>query len=76
MWSMKTEAMKRRDMTNTGTGPTFNPGESSVEVGVREEREGGERKNFTLQRLFASVIPSLLSKCTVAVFQPQDEGIR
>jgi len=30
MWSMKTEAMKRRDMTKTGTGPTFKPGESSV----------------------------------------------
>jgi len=30
MWSMKTEAMKRRLMTRTGTGPTFRPGESSV----------------------------------------------
>ena len=30
MCNMKTEAMKRRDMTKTGTGPTFKPGESSV----------------------------------------------
>jgi len=30
MCSMKTEAMKRRLMTSTGTGPTLMPGESSV----------------------------------------------
>lgn len=30
MCSMKTEAMKMRDMTKTGTGPTLIPGESSV----------------------------------------------
>ena len=23
MWSMKTQAMKRRDITKTGTGPTY-----------------------------------------------------
>jgi len=30
MWSMKTEAMNRSDITRTGTGPTLMPGESSV----------------------------------------------
>ena len=68
---MKTEAMKRRDMTNTGTGPTFNPGESSVEVGVREEigskgeREGEREKTLLykgcLRALFLVCSSSALS---------------
>ena len=48
---MKTDAMKRRLITKTGTGPTFSPGESSGKVnGGRERLIVGEGGNTILSR--------------------------